>query len=421
MTHPHLEPDANSLMPAGRHPKGSQTRHILFIFDAISSITGGAERSLQRITQSLPRDRYRASIVTFEDPPETTFFRQFGCPVHILPMQKSCGWESIRVARRLREIIRSEQVSIVQTFFATADLWGGMVAKLSGCPILISSRRDMGFLRTRKHRVAYRLLGPLYDRIHTVSEAVREFTIREDRVDRNKVFTIPNGVEARPIETLPDKGLLRLQYGLENASHVIVDVGTIRSVKGYDVLVRTAEIVCREYPQAVFVIAGRVQDQSYFKQLQNLVSSLGLSANFRFLGGLDDVFPLLKASDAFCHLSRTDGMSNALMEAMAAGLPCIISRVGGNPEVVEEGGSGFIVPAEDHEQPADRLLRILRDPALSRRMGERGRQIIQKSYTTDAMVQKLVELYDELLGYSATAARDYGYSVHVSSNEGRRG
>jgi glycosyltransferase involved in cell wall biosynthesis len=91
------------------------------------------------------------------------------------------------------------------------------------------------------------------------------------------------------------------------------------------------------------------------------------------------------------------------MEAMAAGLPCVISRVGGNPEVVEEGRSGFIVEAEDHEQPADRLLRILRDPSQSHRMGERGRHIIQENYTTEVMVRKIVELYDELLGGSGSS------------------
>src|SRR6266850_2711081 len=115
---------------------GPGARHVLFLFDQIRGFGGGAERSLLKIARSLPPDRYRASIATFWEPPDAGFFGEFGCPVHVLPFSKVFGWESLKAARRLSEIIRSEQVSVVQTFFATSDLWGGVVAKLSGCPIL---------------------------------------------------------------------------------------------------------------------------------------------------------------------------------------------------------------------------------------------------------------------------------------------
>jgi glycosyltransferase involved in cell wall biosynthesis len=371
--------------------------HLLVIFDQLRDLNGGAEHALLKIIRLLPPDKFRASIATFWEPSDPGFLSQFQCPVHFLPLTKTYGLESIRVARRLRGIIQTEQVSIVQTFFETSDLWGGLIAKLSGCPILVSSRRDMGFLRTAKHRLAYRLLSPLFDQVHTVSEAVREFTIREDRIHPDKVITVPNGVDMHKIPALRQTARLRARYGLEDASHVIADVGSVKPVKGYEVMARAAAVVCQKHPEAVFVVIGSTPDKSYLMQLKSLISALGLTRNFRFIGHSDDVFPLLQMSDIFCHLSVTDGLSNALLEAMATGLPSVISRVGGNPEVVEEGLSGFVVAPGDHELAAERILTLISNPYMASVMGDRGRQIIERSFTAEAMVRKLVDLYEGLL------------------------
>ena len=377
-------------------------RHVLYLFDHLRNLDGGAERSLLKIVQSLPPDRYRASIATFCRPADVRFLSQFPCPVHMLPLKRSYGWRSLQVARLLRDIIQCEQVSVVQTFFASSDLWGGAVAKLSGVPILISSRRDMGFQRELKHRLAYRLMGSMFDQVHAVSDAVRNYTIRQDRLPPDKVISIPNGVDMEILSEAFDCDFRR-QYGLQNASHLIVDVGSVKAVKGYDVLLRTAAIVCRQFPKAVFVIAGALQDLAYHQQLCELIASLELSGNVRFLGNVDPAFSLLQASDVFCHLSRTDGLSNALLEAMAAGLPCVLTRVGGNPEVVEDGRSGFLVPSDDPEASARYVLQLLRDSELRSRMGKRGQQLIQERYTAGHMVNRIVALYDSLLSQKGEA------------------
>ena len=271
------------------------------------------------------------------------------------------------------------------------------VSKPSGCPVIISSRRDMGFQRTLKHRIAYRLLAPIYDRVHAVSDAVRSYTIERDGIAAGKVTTIRNGVEMRQAYSQNDMANLRTRFGLGGVSPLIVDVGSVKAVKGYDILAKTAEVVCRRYPRAMFVVAGAVPDLEYLRHLQALIDKLGLAGNFRFMGRIDDSFPLLQISDIFCHLSSTDGLSNALLEAMMARLPCVITRVGGNPEVVEEGRSGFIVPSGDYRLAAQRLLTLLENPQAAQRMGERGRQIVETNFTARTMVDDLTRMYDELL------------------------
>src|SRR5260370_25721273 len=154
-------------------------RHVLYLIDQLDSLEGGAERSLWLTTHLLPPDRYVASVVTFKEPEDPSCPRQFSCPVRAFPLERTYDYRALRTALRLRQLIRDEHVEIVQTFFESSDLWGGLVARLSGCPVLISSRRDMGFRRVRKHRLAYRLLGGMFHSIHTVSDAVRDYTIRE--------------------------------------------------------------------------------------------------------------------------------------------------------------------------------------------------------------------------------------------------
>ncbi|MBV9182616.1 MAG: glycosyltransferase family 4 protein [Acidobacteria bacterium] len=382
----------------------AKARHILYVIDQLDSLDGGAERSLLLTTRLLPVERYRATVVTFKEPLDQACLRQFPCPVHVLPLNRTYDWNAAKAALRLRRLIRRERVELVQTFFESADLWGGLVSKLSGWPMLISSRRDMGFRRRLKHKIGYRLLGWMFDRIHTVSETVREYAIRADHVSPSKVITVPNGVFIEASSHTSSE-TARSRFGLDSASHVVVEATTVRPVKGLDLLVHAAAMVCRQFPKAMFVVAGGVSDREYFDKLNGLVRELGLLSNFRFLGSVHPISPLLRLCNVFCHLSRSDGLSNAVLEAMACGLPCVVSRAGGNAEIIRDAENGFLVPIENPELAADRISALLRDPGYARSLGERGRKIVEANFTADMMVSRLVDLYDQLLDVAPRNAR----------------
>ncbi|HEX2712596.1 MAG TPA: glycosyltransferase family 4 protein, partial [Candidatus Acidoferrales bacterium] len=270
-------------------------------------------------------------------------------------------------------------------------------AKLSGCPLLVSSRRDMGILRKPKHGIAYRLSKPYVDLVLTVSDQVRSFMIERDGLDPRKVVTHYSGVEMERFAKPCNTAELRSSLSLQKASHVVCTVGNIRPVKGLDVYIRAAAQVCRVFPRAVFLIVGYRDDEAHARELERLVRELDLSENVRFVGGREEVHPLLKLSDAFCLLSRSEGFSIALLEAMACGLPCVATRVGGNAEALEEGRSGFLVEAEDAQAAAERILWLLRDSERSGKMGAAGRKVVETRFTVEVMVQNLVHVYDHLL------------------------
>lgn len=371
--------------------------HVVFLVDQICEM-GGAEKMLLRMIQLLPRDRFRCSVVTFKIDPTLPIFREFPCRLEILPLKRTYGLSGIRVARQLHSFIRSEGVRIVHTFFETADLWGGVIARLSGCPVLISSRRDMGIMRTWKHHFAYRVCSRLFDEVQTVSEEVRRFCIKYDHVAPRKVRTLYNGVALSNQQasfnrgaTVPGAEILR------RASHIITTVGHVRPVKGFDVFIKAAAVVCRSYPRAAFVIAGRINDTRHYAELVELAASLGVTENVHFIGNVECPGALLAASNVFCLLSRSEGLSNALLEAMAAGVPCVATRVGGNPELIEDAHTGYMVESEDAGAAAQAILSLLERPEAACEMGSRGRHLVQEQFTESAMMERLVRSYERLL------------------------
>jgi glycosyltransferase involved in cell wall biosynthesis len=185
--------------------------------------------------------------------------------------------------------------------------------------------------------------------------------------------------------------------GISEAAPVIITVANIRKVKGLDVLVEGARLVCQRYPQAVFLIAGKDLEPEYFGQVRSRIASLKLEKNFRFLEARTDVFQLLGTSQVFCLPSRSEGFSNALIEAMAAGLPAVATDVGGNREVLQDGECGFIVKSEDFQALAERLITLLDDPARAAAMGRRAQTVVRSKFTARAMMEQLVEVYDGLL------------------------
>lgn len=375
--------------------------HILFLIDVLWGL-GGAEGVLLRIPGLLPKDRYRCTIGTFRLRPASPVFGKMPCPVREFPVNSVFGKEAFHTALDLRRFIQSENVQIVHTFFESADLLGGLVAKLSGCPVIISSRRDMGILRSTRHRIGYRLLSPLYNQVQAVSDAVRRETIRADGLDPDKVVTIPNGIEIDRVAAANGTAALRRALELP-AGPLIVTVGHIRRVKGFDVLLRAAAQVCRAHPAATFLIAGSVQEPDCDRSLREMLRQLNLERNVRFLGKMDshDVWSLLKLCDVFCLPSRSEGMSNALLEAMACGLPSVATAVGGTPEVLSEGRTGHLVASEDHEALAARIAGLLDDPARARSMGMLARSVVEERYSAEGMIGKMVKMYDQLLGARA--------------------
>ncbi|GGG69850.1 glycosyltransferase [Edaphobacter dinghuensis] len=364
--------------------------HVLFVIDQFSKNLGGGERIALKLAARLPQYGYRASILTFSADPADPVFESAPCPVYLLPLQRTYDRAALAGAIELRQFLKQQKIQIVQTFFESSDIWAGSVTKLFSNAKLIWSRRDMGILRTRKHEIAYRLLADLPDAVFAVSDLVRQHCIEEDHIDPDRVETIYNGLDL-------DNWGASSQSTPQRDKILVTTIGNIRHVKGHDVFVKAAAVIAPHFPNVYFSIAGGVLEPSYFEELQALVRDLNLEERFHFTGAITNLEQHLSAADIFVLPSRSEGFSNAIVEAMATSLPVVATNVGGNAEAVQNDVSGLIVPAEDSDALAAAIIRLLADPAMAKAMGIAGKQRVAERFTTEAMLLQTTATYRKLL------------------------
>jgi glycosyltransferase involved in cell wall biosynthesis len=364
--------------------------HVLLVVDQFSRNLGGGERIALRLAALLPQYGYRASILTFSADLANPLFETAPCPVYLLPLERTYDRNALRGALALRRFLKQQKIQIVQTFFESSDIWAGFVTKLLSDAKLIWSRRDMGILRGRKHEVAYRLMAGLPDAVFAVSELVRQHCIEEDHIHPDRVQTIYNGLD------LADWDACSLSPH-RNDKILVTTIGNIRPVKGHDLFIKAAASIAPQFPNVCFSIAGGVLEPAYFEELQDLIRNLNLSGRFHFAGSITDLRQHLSAADIFVLPSRSEGFSNAIVEAMAASLPVIATNVGGNAEAVQDGVTGIVVPTEDIEALSAAMTRLLAAPAEAKAMGIAGKQRVAEKFTTAAMMKQTTDVYRKLL------------------------
>ena len=364
--------------------------HILLVVDQFAKVLGGGERIALKLAALLPHYGYRASVLTFSAHPESAALKSPPCPIYLLPLKRTYDLAALRAAIEFRRFLKRQRIQIVHTFFESSDIWAGFVTKTMSRAKLVWARRDMGILRARKHRIAYRLMAGAPDAVFAVSEQVRQHAIEVDRIDAARVQTIYNGLNLADWDAIP-------RPAKNPGEFLVTTVGNIRRVKGHDVFVRAAAAIVQQFPKVSFSIAGDVLEPDYFRELQTLVRDLDLVNHVRFDGGVTNQRQHLAEADIFVLPSRSEGFSNAILEAMASSLPVVATDVGGNGEAVKDGVTGFLVPPEDPDALATTILRLLSDPIQAKAMGAAGRNVVAERFTTEAMMNQIAGAYRSLL------------------------
>jgi glycosyltransferase involved in cell wall biosynthesis len=279
------------------------------------------------------------------------------------------------------------------------DLWSNLIgvpaARLAGVPAIISSRRDLSHFEwyQGKRRVWLKWIQNLGGAVVTNAVPIRDSLVREDGFDPRKVHVIHNGVDIAKfrsarndrVRLFPDAGQGKL----------VVLVGNMHTdVKGHPWLIASAPAVHREFPDAQFILVGDGEQRSSFEKQ---AEDLGVIRNFRFLGRRSDIPEILASCDVAVLPSRAEGLPNAVLEYMAAGLPVIVSRVGGNAELVQDGVTGILVPPQDSAALSAALLKLLAEPSLARRLAQAGHEFAVRNFSFERFVQEVDALYTDLL------------------------
>jgi len=296
--------------------------------------------------------------------------------------------------RDLVKLIRNRRVAVLHTHEFFMNTLGLMASWLTGVPLVATVHGRNYYSDRARRRVAYRLVGRFAGQMVTVSEANKRFLAERVGIPARRIQVIPNGV---PLDDRPGAATLsalRESLGIDQHHTVVGTVGSLYPVKGHKYLMDAVPSVLGRFPQTVFVIIGQGRLR---EELEAHAARLGVAANLRFLGHREDVHDLLSICDIFVLPSLSEGMPLALLEAMAAGLPAVATRVGGVTEVLEDRKTGLLVPSGDSDALADTIMTLLANPSLAKELGEAARRIAETRFALPGMVGAYEGIYSELI------------------------
>jgi glycosyltransferase involved in cell wall biosynthesis len=294
--------------------------------------------------------------------------------------------------------LRHNRIQIVHTYSFYPNVFAIVAARLARTPVVIASIRDMGVyctpLQLRVQRVACRLAH----QIVVNAEAVKQWLLA-DGYDGSKITVIPNGVELSRFRKPADGSGLRHELGLPEGCPLVAVVSRLSPSKGLEDFLRAAAILAATHPATRFLIVGQAApaDEGYRAALAASVGRLGLEGRVVFTGLRLDVPEILSQVSVSVLPSHSEGLSNVLLESMAAGVPVVATRVGGAAEAVENGVTGLLVEPKEPAALAEGIHRLLRDRELARSYGCAGQRRMTERYGFDTAIQKTERLYQSLL------------------------
>lgn len=296
---------------------------------------------------------------------------------------------------RLSWFLRREKFEVVHTHDLWSNLLGVPAARMAGVPVIVSSRRDLSNFDWYRgsRRKWLRRIQNLSGAVLANALSIREALVVEDGFAPEKVRVIYNGIDIAKFQHNPS-ARERLFPGTGECKLVVLVGNMHTDVKGHPWLIDCAPAVLKEFPEVRFVFAGDGERKVDFEQQ---IAKLSVESKFVFMGRRQDIPEILACCDIGVLPSRAEGMSNALLEYMAAQLPVIASRVGGNPELVEDGITGLLVPPENADALADAVLKLLRDPQLARRVALNGHEFVTQNFSFERLARDVDAMYSELL------------------------
>jgi glycosyltransferase involved in cell wall biosynthesis len=360
---------------------------VLFLITELN--VGGAERALARLLAGMDRERFEPVVACLYGSQSLVAESIRALEVPVIDLGMSHKWR-LDALWRLYRLLRAERPAILHTWLFHANLAGRIVGRLARVPVVISGERTMG-MESRWRYLLNRLTLSLVDRVVCVSERVAAFCVRRVGVAPEKAVVIPNGVDFPDPAVLMDKATARSVVGLPVDGVLVGTVARLDPVKRLDVLLEALRAL--EGVRA-FVVGYGPEEQ----RLKEMAEMMGLGERVRFAGYQQDVWPWLAACDVFALSSDWEGMPNAVLEAMGAGLPVVATAAGGTPDVVVDGVTGLLVPPGDSTALAAALDRLIHAPDLRRAMGAEGRRRVRECFSVQHMVERTQALYVELMG-----------------------
>lgn len=373
--------------------------------------TGGTELQVQGLAQCFDPERFILSFGCLSALRAT----EIDCggrvwPVSEFPLNRfasvAAGVQMLRLARALR----STRTEVLHSYNFYSNVFSIPAARLAGVPCVVASIRDMGVYLTPMQARLQRWVCRLADRVVVNADAIRTKLVDEG-YEPTKIRVIRNGVRSPEPGKARSRRDVRAELGIPSEAKVVLMVSRLNPQKGIETLIEASARVSERLPDVWFLAVGGAVLQSaddaahYMQGLVSKVREQGMRDRFLFTGMRRDVPDLYAAADMAVLPSMSEGLPNAVIEAMAVGLPVVATRVGGIPELIVHGRSGLLVSAGDVDALAEGITRVLSHPEWARCLGDAARLRIRTGFSFEKMFRETEALYRAILPSKADGER----------------
>ena len=361
---------------------------VCFLIDELA--TAGTETQLLALIRHLDRRRVRPYLCLLRgDSPLSQALEPGDCPIVRLSVGALRHPTTLAAAWRFIRFLRRERIDVLQVYFPDSSYFGLPTAWLAGVKHRVRTRNNLGHWLTPLHRLLGRMLNVLTTRTVANCAAARQALLEAEHPRSESVLVLENGVDLRRFRDIPP-----MAARPASEKKCVGVVANLRPVKGLDGFIRAAGRLHSQHPRTVFEVAGEGELRA---ELEQQATAEGLAGRFAIRGIVADVPGFLAGLDVAVLSSHAEGMSNALLEYMAAGRAIVATAVGAAAELIEDGIHGLLVPPGDDERLAEAIGRLLADPVLARRLGAAARRRTRERYSREAMVRRFEDFYEGLL------------------------
>jgi glycosyltransferase involved in cell wall biosynthesis len=364
-------------------PPAERLRPLRVLHIVGNAIVGGVECWVERLLEHLPRDRFTSTVLCPFEGPLVPRLRRLGIEVFVTPMPDDPPWSTIHGVAALA---RERGVGLVHAHLANAHVLAGLVGRLVQRPVLFTVHgRQLTLTDLEVHHAAGTHLSTVCRASHLHALGVGAAPKR--------LYLEPNGVDTAAFVPRPRADSLRASLPVPPEAPLVGFVGRLSPEKGPEVFLRALPSILARVPAAHAVICGEGPLEAALRAQGHRSR---LARRVHFLGACDPMPRLYPALDLLVSSSFSEAMPLAVMEAMACALPVVATRVGGVPELVAHGHTGWLVAPGDAEELAARAAALLADGALARRFGEAGRERVQQHFDLARLVARHAALYGQL-------------------------
>jgi len=353
---------------------------------------GGLQRLITQMTLAMDRDLFNIEIVCMNR--EGCFadtLRSHGIKVTLL--QKNQHRADLWYPVRLAAFLRRKKTHILQ-MHPGVFIFGALAGRMAFTPCTVYTEHGRAVVDDPVRQAEDKLAVKLVDRVVAVSSNLNDMLVERIKAPRRKLVTIINGIATDMFATRPRPATLVHEFGLPPDCRVIGTVARLDEIKDQLSMIRAFEIVCQRVGDCRLFLVG---DGPLRDDLTVYINQQNLQGKVIITGQRSDVPDFLNLFDVFVLSSLSEGTSISLLEAMASGVPPVVTRVGGNPDIVEHGTDGLVVEPRDPEALADAIAKLLLDGELHKRFASKCIAKVTRDYSIERMVQSYCQMYLEIL------------------------